>query len=135
MIPALALAACLQFAPHVEAAAARHNVPTQTLYAVMWIESRCRPDAVNPVSGATGLMQVIPRWGRRTRSELLDPATNIDTGARMLAWFQRYCRSDERGIGAYYAGVRGCRLNGYARKVLRASAAFAGEDYGETGAR
>ena len=27
---------------------------------VMWIESRLRPDAVNPVSGATGLIQFMP---------------------------------------------------------------------------
>jgi soluble lytic murein transglycosylase-like protein len=124
MIAALALTACLQFAPHVEAAALAHDVPTQTLYAVMWTESHCEPDALNRTSGATGLMQVIPRWGRRTRRELLDVATNIDTGARMLAWFRRYCKDDKRGIGAYYAGVRGCRVNAYARRVLRVAERF-----------
>lgn len=124
MIAALALTACLQFSPHVEAAALEYQVPTQTLYAVMWTESRCQPGAINRTSGATGLMQVIPKWGRRTRRELLDVETNIRTGARMLAWFQRYCRDERYGIGAYYAGVRGCRVNAYARKVLRAQAWF-----------
>jgi hypothetical protein len=55
-------------------------------------ESNCTPTAVNRSSGALGLTQVMPSWigtmcalGIRlcTRSELLDPYTNLDAAAHI----------------------------------------------------
>lgn len=54
---------------------------------LMELESRGDPGAVNPTSGATGLMQVMPFWARRfghTRSELKDPLVNLDISAWIL---------------------------------------------------
>lgn len=54
---------------------------------LMDLESRGDPGAVNPTSGATGLMQVMPFWARRfghTRSDLRDPLVNLDISAWIL---------------------------------------------------
>lgn len=54
---------------------------------LMEFESRGDPRAVNPTSGATGLMQVMPFWARRfghTRSDLKDPLVNLDISAWIL---------------------------------------------------
>lgn len=54
---------------------------------LMQLESRGDPSAVNPTSGATGLMQVMPFWARRfghTRADLKDPLVNLDISAWIL---------------------------------------------------
>jgi soluble lytic murein transglycosylase-like protein len=70
--------------------------------AVIWVESSGQTDIINPDSGATGLMQIMPSdgkagddmcinglcyAGRPTTKELQDPLINIDYGCRMLADF------------------------------------------------
>jgi soluble lytic murein transglycosylase-like protein len=56
-------------------------------------ESNCRPDAVNRSSGAMGLTQIMPSWLGAlcraditcTKSDLLDPALNLDAAALVYA--------------------------------------------------
>lgn len=76
------------------AAAAEFGVDPALLDRITWCESRHRPDAVNPTSGAAGLAQFIPSTWRSTTSTMsvtwpemsgespLDP----DANARAAAW-------------------------------------------------
>ena len=83
--------------------------------AVIWFESGGNPAAYSH-SGATGLMQVMPRDGlaasfqcvngpcfanRPTRSELEDPAFNIEYGVRMLANLFERTQSWREALHAY----------------------------------
>ncbi|MBX3275043.1 MAG: lytic transglycosylase domain-containing protein [Sandaracinaceae bacterium] len=82
------------FEPFVEAAAARHRVDPELLWAVMRVESIYNPRIIS-YAGAIGLMQIMPRTGTLiaigqgregfTVDQLLDPETNID----MAAWYLR----------------------------------------------
>jgi len=50
-----------------------------TLHRIMWLESRCDPNAYNP-SGASGLVQVESWWARAcgiTPAQLFDPTWNL----------------------------------------------------------
>ncbi|HEU5423986.1 MAG TPA: peptidoglycan DD-metalloendopeptidase family protein, partial [Nitrolancea sp.] len=71
----------------IQQAAAAHKVPAALLAAIMTVESDGNPRAISP-QGAQGLMQVMPdefqRYGVPVE-KWLDPATNIDTAARILS--------------------------------------------------
>ena len=71
---------------------------------LMELESAGDPEARNPVSGASGLMQVMPFWAGHfgyTTSDLLDPWTNLEIAAVIR---------DQQGWGAWSPYVRGmCR--------------------------
>lgn len=78
----------------VRAAAERHGLDPNLLWAVMRVESVYNPSIVS-YAGAIGLLQIMPRTGRLiahalgrtdfTTADLLDPATNIEFGA----WYLR----------------------------------------------
>lgn len=66
-------------------------ITVPTILAIIAVESAGDPNAINLASGATGLMQVMPReanpkmfHNRPTQEELLDPETNIRWGIRIL---------------------------------------------------
>ena len=75
--------------PKIQQYAAQHGVPADLLAAIVDFESGGDPNAGHKGSGATGLGQVMPREagfaGRPTKQELLDPDTNLDWSARILA--------------------------------------------------
>ena len=104
-------------AEHVDAAARRYLLHPVLLVAVMANESRCHAGAIGKHHD-TGLMQVRGRARNGlSRRALLDPRTNLDTGARWLALMTVWCGSTARGLGAYNSGK--CHgSKGYARKVL-----------------
>lgn len=98
----------------IREAASQHGLEFELLQAVIATESGFDPQAVSP-KGAVGLMQVIPdtaerfgvrATGRQSVSErLTDPRTNIQTGARYLAWLINYFNGDVRlAVAAYNAG-------------------------------
>jgi soluble lytic murein transglycosylase len=78
----------------VRAAAERHHLDPNLIWAVMRVESVYNPSIVS-YAGAIGLLQIMPRTGRLianalhrpafTTADLLDPATNIEFGA----WYLR----------------------------------------------
>jgi murein DD-endopeptidase MepM/ murein hydrolase activator NlpD len=71
----------------IDTAAKEHNVPAALLAAIMAVESSGNPNAVSP-AGAQGLMQIMPSELTRLgvpQNQWLDPAANIDAGARYLA--------------------------------------------------
>lgn len=96
--------------------------PTLVL-AVAAVESKFRPGAVNPATGATGLMQVVPKWHQDKvmdaggESSLLLIAPNIDVGAAILA---EYVDADAGNITSAlgrYLGTAGA--NRYVNQVQR----------------
>lgn len=118
----------LEFAPEVKRvqpwlreAAQAHGVDIELLKAVIAVESGFDPKAVSP-RGAVGLMQITPATADRyaTKDEalrpaaerLLDPRTNVLTGARMLADLtRRYGRIDV-ALAAWNAGEGTVRRHG-----------------------
>jgi soluble lytic murein transglycosylase-like protein len=106
----------LEFAPEVKAvqpflreAAARHGVDMELLKAVIAVESGYRHDAVSP-RGAVGLMQIVAPAEQARR--LLDPRTNVLTGAHKLAGLiKRFGRIDV-ALAAWNAGEGTVRRHG-----------------------
>ncbi len=113
----------------IEQAAEKYDLDASLIAAVMAQESGGQADVISR-SGAVGLMQVMPSDGpaadfqcingpcfakRPSTAELLDPAFNLDYGARMLAGLiGRYggAREALRAYGPFNAGYT------YADKVL-----------------
>lgn len=88
-------------------AAKRHGVNPMLVAAVVRAESAFNHRAVSP-KGARGLMQLMPatadRFGVR-RSELFEPARNLEAGTRYLSWLLRRFPEDlPRALAAYNAG-------------------------------
>jgi hypothetical protein len=118
----------LDIAPQVKAmqpllreAAAATGVDSELLKAVIAVESGFNARATSP-RGAIGLMQITPDTGDRyaTRAEalrpaqerLLDPRTNILTGARMLADLTKRFGSIDIALAAWNAGEGTVRKHG-----------------------
>lgn len=65
------------------------NLDAQTIMAIVYHESRFQPDAVNSRTGATGLMQVLPKWhkdraARLGVTDLSDPYGSLLVGCDIL---------------------------------------------------
>ena len=92
------------------------------ILAVMAIESRFNPIAES-VMGAKGLMQVIPKLHRDKleahggEDAVLNPATNILVGARILKEYIRRTGNLEAGL-QLYAGALSDTSSQYAEKVI-----------------
>ncbi|WP_336970718.1 lytic transglycosylase domain-containing protein [Sphingobium aromaticiconvertens] len=93
--------------PHILAAAQAYRIDPLFLHAIIGTESTYKPVALSH-AGARGLMQIMPDTGSRfgvAAETLYDPATNIDTGARLLKTLQaRYGRDFNLILAAYNAG-------------------------------
>ncbi|MBV8501689.1 MAG: lytic transglycosylase domain-containing protein [Paucibacter sp.] len=97
-----------QHQPLLREAAARNGVDMELLKAIITVESGYKQDAVSP-RGALGLMQLTPDAGQRyakTRDHkaLLNPKTNVETGARMLADLIRRFGRIDAALAAWNAG-------------------------------
>jgi soluble lytic murein transglycosylase-like protein len=115
---------------HIRLAAEKYGLAPPLLKAVMAVESNFNPAAVS-VKGATGLMQLMPATARDMYVyDILDPAQNIEGGARYLRILQDRFEGDlEKVLAAYNAGPEAVRRSGgavpaipetqaYVRKVL-----------------
>jgi hypothetical protein len=87
--------------------AVRHRVDPLLLHAVIKQESGYKQHAVSH-AGAQGLMQIMPGTGDLLgvpRSQLKDPAANVDAGARLLRKLAiKYDGNFELVLAAYNAG-------------------------------
>ena len=72
-------------------------------------ESRGNPNAHNAVSGASGLMQVMP-----------DTARSPGFGVRPLDWSRRFDAKESRRFGTQYLGAMLARYDGNVDKALAA---------------
>lgn len=94
-------------------AAADRGIDPTLVLAVAAVESKFKPDAVNPATGATGLMQVVPKWHQDAVSDvggetsLLLIAPNIDVGAAILAEYVDAEAGDITGALGRYLGTAG----------------------------
>lgn len=95
------------FDPHILASAQAHRIDPLFLHAIIGTESTYAPAALSH-AGARGLMQIMPGTGTRfgvAQDALYDPATNIETGAKLLKSLQkRYGRDFNLILAAYNAG-------------------------------
>jgi soluble lytic murein transglycosylase-like protein len=118
------------FDEHIRAAAKKYGLAPPLVKAVMAAESNFNPAAISE-KGATGLMQLMPGTARDMYVyDLLDPAQNIEGGARYLRLLHDQFGGDlERVLAAYNAGPERVRRSGgavpaipetqaYVRKVL-----------------
>jgi soluble lytic murein transglycosylase-like protein len=118
----------LEIAPEVRAlmpilreVAREQAVDVELLTAVVAVESGFKARVVSP-RGAIGLMQLTPDAANRYASKaelqtpaarrLLDPRTNVSTGARMLADLTRRFHSIDVALAAWNAGEGAVRRSG-----------------------
>ena len=118
----------LQIAPEVKAlgpvlreAATEHGVDEELLKAIIAVESGFNAKSVSP-RGAVGLMQIMPVSADRyalpverrepAARRLLDPRTNVHTGARMLADLMRRFGGIDVALAAWNAGEGTVRRHG-----------------------
>ena len=84
--------------------AAKYDLSPALLEALVWQESRWRPDAVSPV-GARGLAQLMPGTARQMGVNPNDPHANLEGGARYLRMQLDTFGGDlEKALAAYNAG-------------------------------
>jgi soluble lytic murein transglycosylase-like protein len=125
----------LQFAPEVRAvrpwlreAATAHGVDAELMLALIAVESGFNPRAVS-TKGALGLMQLMPasadryaaagETARPATERMLDPRTNLHTGARMLADLMRRWGRADLALAAWNAGEGHVRRHGNAVPPFR----------------
>lgn len=94
--------------------AKRYELSRAFLKAVIHTESAFDPNAIS-VSGAVGLMQLMPatakRYGVRNRS---DPVSNVTGGARYLNDLLKLFNDDPKlALAGYHAGENAVIRNGY----------------------
>lgn len=122
----------------IEQVARSHGHDTALIRAIVQVESAFNPQAISP-KGAMGLMQVMPStaqaMGIRNASRLLQPAVNLEAGARLLReLLDHFNGSLELALAAYNAGETAVRRWGgippyaetqtYVDLVLQAYAQF-----------
>jgi soluble lytic murein transglycosylase-like protein len=91
----------------VTQAALKNGLPPEFVHSVAAAESAYRTDAVSP-KGALGVMQLMPATARALGADPLDPAQNIEAGARhlrdLLLQYQNDPNPVRRALAAYNAG-------------------------------
>lgn len=122
LVPALAWSAVFTMAVAFTDAATDTGFDVDVLVAIAYVETGGTLDAeaVNPKSGACGLMQVIPKWVPESCGDLLDVETGISVGAGVASFWRRYSkRTGEHWLSHYNEGIDvGPRGRGYTRAVL-----------------
>jgi hypothetical protein len=110
------------YVAHAYQAGAQHSVDPLLILAVMAVESRYNPVAESNM-GAKGLMQVIPKWHLEKLEDhggehaVLEPAVNIEVGARILREYQRRVGDLEKSL-LMYNGALDHPHSQYASKVF-----------------
>jgi len=90
---------------HVVDAARQYKLDPEYLAALIWVESRWKPNAVSSAQ-ACGLTQVLPKYVPESCEELKDPKTSIYAGARSLNYWKvkRGKSSIKEALACYNVG-------------------------------
>ncbi|HPW45658.1 MAG TPA: lytic transglycosylase domain-containing protein [bacterium] len=93
------------YAPHIEEAARKYNVPVELICGVILQESGAQHRAVSHC-GARGLMQLMPGTAKRFGvTNSFDPKQNIDGGTKYLRWLLNKFKGDmSLALAGYNAG-------------------------------
>ena len=100
-----------QWVGHIEAAAQRHGLDPRLLASLVWAESSFKADAVSR-AGALGLAQLMPGTAAGLGVDPLNPAENLDGGARYLTKMLDDFGSLDLALAAYNAGPGRVRAAG-----------------------
>jgi soluble lytic murein transglycosylase-like protein len=93
-----------QYRAKVAELAARFDLSPALIEALVWQESRWRPNAVSH-AGARGLAQLMPGTARELGVDPDDPFANLEGGARYLRQqLDRFGGDLEKALAAYNAG-------------------------------
>jgi hypothetical protein len=81
------------------------RIEANWLMFVMWFESRLNPQAVNPISGATGLIQFMPSTARSlgTTTDVLKHMSNVQQLDYVLAYLRPYKGRMKTWVDVYLA--------------------------------
>lgn len=80
----------------------RHGMPVNLVVRQAWQESRFNPNAYNTKSGASGMMQIVPRW--HPEVDVWNPFASIAYGAQFDAQLFRQFGTWEMALKAYNWG-------------------------------
>jgi len=121
----------ISYCQEITSASEQYGIAPEVIAAIILIESGGDAYAIS-TSGATGLMQIMPRDGvastfncvsgpcfadRPLTVELLDPKFNINFGSKLLASYISYYGDLREGL--FHYGPAGYGYEGYADIVLR----------------
>lgn len=94
-----------EFDPVFQAAGAQNGVDPHILKALAQQESNFDPKAVNPETGAAGIMQYIPASAKAQGLDPMDPVASINQAAKDFAGnMQRFNGNVEQAVAAHFAG-------------------------------
>ncbi|MCW2846053.1 MAG: LysM peptidoglycan-binding protein [Marmoricola sp.] len=102
----------------VTVTAKHYGVPPKLALAIAWQESGWQQRRVS-ITGAIGVMQVMPDTGRWMRwyvgrpLRLRDTHDNVLAGVMTLRVLRAWTRRDDNAIAAYYQGLGAVREHGY----------------------
>lgn len=107
----------MSYANWVLESSSKWSVDPMTVLAVMSVESGFNYKLVSP-GNAVGLMQVIHSWHKEKvdRGSLMDPRTNIDVGAQIIAEYSQMSRSETEALLRYNGSLGSAGV--YAVKVM-----------------
>lgn len=94
----------LAWRPYVAALAAKYDLSSSLVEALVWQESRWNARALSP-AGAQGLTQLMPATARQMGVNPRDPLSNLEGGARYLRLqLDAFDGDVEKALAAYNAG-------------------------------
>src|SRR5690554_254139 len=81
------------------------RIEANWLMFVMWVESKLNPQAVNPISGSTGLIQFMPSTARGlgTTTDVLKHMSNVQQLDYVLAYLRPYKGRMKTWVDVYLA--------------------------------
>lgn len=94
-----------EFTEKVNSISSELGIEANWLMFVMWFESKLNPQAVNPISGAQGLIQFMPSTARAlgTTTDVLKRMNNVQQLDYVLAYLRPYRGKMKRWIDVYLA--------------------------------
>ena len=95
----------VEFTEKVASICSQLNIKPEWLMFVMWFESKLNPQAVNPISGATGLIQFMPSTARGlgTTTAVLKRMSNVQQLDYVLAYLRPYKGRMKTWVDVYLA--------------------------------